>query len=148
MTLEQWVRNNLDDLKAEEPEPSANSELIAVAVREIVDAKSVTSSEGKLTHAYIACLSIARAALAVCGYRIRSGARSHHYKGIASLEYTIGLSSEEVYEIQNYRHDRHQSMYDIASVVSENKADCALSTAELLLSKYKTWISANYPEFN
>ncbi|OPL19871.1 MAG: hypothetical protein AVO35_02545 [Candidatus Aegiribacteria sp. MLS_C] len=92
-------------------------------------------------------MSIARSALAVCGFRIRGGARSHHYKSIASLEYTIGLDPEEVREIQNYRQARHQSIYDFASVVSESKADCALDTAEKLLDRYREWIKANHPEF-
>jgi len=148
MTLEQWVQNNLDDLNSEGPNPSAIGELISVAEREISDAKSVFSAEGKLTHAYIACLSIGRAALAVSGYRIRGGAKSHHFKGVASLEYTVGLSSEEVNEIQNYRQARHQSIYDFASVVSETKADCALRTAESLLSKFREWMKANHPEFS
>lgn len=145
MNLEQWVQNNPDELKPEKPNPSAIKELVSVAEREITDAKSVSSSEGKLTHAYAACLSIARSALAVCGFRIRSGSRSHHYKSIASLEYTIGLAPEDVREIQNYRQARHQSIYDFASVVSENKANCALDTAEKLLNRYRKWIKAYYP---
>jgi len=147
MTLEQWVQNNRDDLNSERPDPSAIKELISVAEREITDSESVSSPEGKLTHAYMACLSIGRAALAVCGYRIRGGAKSHHYKGIASLEYTVGLSSEDVSEIQNYRQARHQSIYDFANVVSESKADCSLTTAESLLQRYRDWIKANHPEF-
>ncbi len=148
MTLEQWVQNNLDDLNSERPDPSAIKELISVAEREITDAESVISAEGKLTHAYMACLSIGRAALAVCGYRIRGGAKSHHFKGVASLEYTVGLPSEEVSEIQNYRQARHQSIYDFASVVSESKAHCALKTAESLLKKFREWMKANHPEFS
>ena len=118
MNLEQWVQHNLNDLNHEKPSPSAIKELVSVSEREIGDAKSVSSFEGKLTHAYAACLSIARSALAVCGFRIRGGSRSHHYKSIESLEYTIGLTPEEVREIQNYRQARHQSIYDFASVVS------------------------------
>jgi len=147
MTLEQWVQNNRDDLNSYKPDPSAIRELVSVAEREIADAKSVSSSEGKLTHAYMASLSIGRAALAVCGYRIRGGAKSHHFKGVASLEYTIGLSSEEVSEIQNYRQARHQSIYDFASVVSESKADCALRAAESLLNKFREWMKANHSNF-
>jgi len=148
MTLEQWVQNNRDDLNSERPDPSAIKELISVAEREITDANSVSSPEGQLTHAYMACLSIGRAALTVSGYRIRGGAKSHHYKGIASLEYTVGLSSEEVSEIQNYRQARHQSIYDFASVVSESKADCALKTAESLLKRFRVWMKANHPELS
>ena len=147
MNLEQWVQHNLNDLNHEKPSPSAIKELVSVSEREIGDAKSVSSFEGKLTHAYAACMSIARSALAVCGFRIRGGSRSHHYKSIESLEYTIGLTPEEVREIQNYRQARHQSIYDFASVVSESKADCALNTAEKLLKKYREWIKANHPEF-
>lgn len=147
MNLEQWVQNNLDELNSEKPSLSALRELVYVAEREIADAKSVSSHEGKLTHAYMACLCVGRAALAVCGYRIRGGARSHHYKGIASLECTIGLSSEEVREIQNYRQARHLSIYDFASAVSESKADCALTTAESLLQRYREWLGTNHPDF-
>jgi hypothetical protein len=147
MNLEQWVQNNRDDLNQEKPNSSAIRELLSVAEREITYAKSVSSSEGKLTHAYAACLSIARSALAVCDFRIRSGSKSHHYKSIASLQYTISLSPEEVREIQNYRQARHQSIYDFASVVSESKADCALETAEMLLVRYRDWIKANHPGF-
>ena len=145
MNLEQWVQDNPDELNPEEPNPSAIKELVSVTEREITDAKSVSSSEGKLTHSYAACLSIARSALAVCGFRIRGGARSHHYKSIESLEYTIGLSPEEVREIQNYRQARHQSICDFASVVSESKADSALDTAEKLLNRYREWIKSNFP---
>jgi hypothetical protein len=148
MNLEQWVQNNPDELKPEKPNQSAIKELVSVAEREITDAKSVSSSEGKLTHAYAACLSIARSALAVCGFRIRGGARSHHYMSVASLEYTIGLSYDEVREIQNYRQARHQSIYDFASVVSESKAECALDTADKLLERYREWIKVNHPEFD
>ncbi len=148
MTLEQWVQNSRDDLNSERPDQSAIKELISVAEREITDSESVSSAEGKLTHAYMACLTVGRAALAVSGYRIRGGAKSHHYKGIASLEYTVGLSSEEVSEIQNYRQARHQSIYDFASVVSESKADCALKTAESLLKKFRGWMKANHPELS
>jgi hypothetical protein len=146
MSLEQWARNHPGDLKSEEPVQSAISELTGVAVREISDAGSVRSAEGRLAHSYTACLSIASAALAACGYRIRKESRGHHYRKIESLEYTIGLPPEKVSEIQNYREDRHHSMYDHASVVSETKADCALETARSLLSVFRTWISEEHPD--
>lgn len=145
MTLDQWARNYPGDLKPENPVQSAIAELIGVACREITDAINVISAEGKLTHSYTACLSIAGAALAACGYRIRKDSRSHHYKKIESMEYTIGLSPEKVSEIQNYREDRHHSMYDFTSVVSETKADCALATAESLLSGFDIWIRKEHP---
>jgi hypothetical protein len=148
MNLEQWVQNNRDDLNPEKPDPSAARELVSVARREISDANSVFSPEGELTHAYSACLCIARSALAICGYRIRGGARGHHFKSIESLEYTVGLTSEEVREIQNYRQARHQSIYDFSCIVSEGKADCALRTAERLLARYNEWIRINFSDFS
>ena len=146
MTLEQWARNYPGDLKSEDPVQAAIAELIGVACREITDARNVVSAEGRLTHSYTACLSTAGAALAACGYRIRKDSRSHHYKKIESLEYTIGLSPHKVSEVQNYREERHHSMYDFASVVSETKADCALATAESLLSAFEIWILKVHPE--
>jgi hypothetical protein len=145
MTLEQWASNYQGDLKSEKPDPAAITELTAVARREVTDAGSVISAEGRLTHSYTACLSIAGAALAACGYRIRKDSRSHHYRKIESLEYTMGLCPEKVSEIQNYREDRHHSMYDFASIVSGTKADCALVTAESLLMAFEVWLQNAHP---
>lgn len=104
-----------------------------------MDAETVSSPEGKLTHSYTACLSIARAALVLCGYRVRSGAKSHHYLAVESLEATVGLENEAVGEIQRYRQTRHQSIYDYADSVPEGMADCALKTAEDTLKRFLEW---------
>lgn len=143
--MTEWVRNNPDQVKAEEPDKVQIEEFYGVAVRELGDARSVISPEGRLTHAYTACLGIASAALLVLGYRVRNS-RGHHYKRIESLEHTIGFDHDDVRRIQTYRTDRHESMYEIASKVSEAKADHALQTAESLLESFKSWILENSPE--
>lgn len=139
MNLEHWVQNNLDDLTSTPPDDDEADELIRVAEREITDARSVFSSEGKLTHAYAACLCIGRAALVLSGYRVRSGVKSHHYKAIESLEFTVGLPPDKVREIQHYRQTRHQSIYDFADMVSEGTSESALAAADHLLSRFRQW---------
>lgn len=139
MNLKHWVQNNPDDLISTLPDNDEAEELIRVAEREITDAVSVFSPEGKLTHAYTACLCIGRAALVLSGYRVRSGVKSHHFKAIESLEFTVGLTPEKVREIQHYRQTRHQSIYDYADTVSVGTAESALAAAEGLLSSFRQW---------
>ncbi len=136
MNLQHWVQNNLDDLTSTLPDKDEAEELIRVAEREITDAGSVFSSEGKLTHAYAACLCVGRAALVLSGYRVRSGVKSHHYKAIESLEFTVGLTPDKVREIQHYRQTRHQSIYDHADTVSVGTAESALCSCRRVTEQF------------
>jgi hypothetical protein len=74
------------------------AELRAVADREIRDAKTVESYDGRLGHAHTACLAIAAAALAASGYRARQGSPAHHWRLIESLEHTLELTLGQVKE--------------------------------------------------
>jgi len=67
MTLSKWADLHRSDLVPEQSNKSMIDELRAVADREIRDAETVESSDGRLGHAHSACLAVAAAALAAIG---------------------------------------------------------------------------------
>jgi hypothetical protein len=54
-----------------------------------MDAETVSSPEGKLTHSYTACLSIARAALVLCGLPRKKRREKPPLPAVESLEDTV-----------------------------------------------------------
>jgi hypothetical protein len=62
MILSEWADLHRSDLVAEPPDKNLIAELRAVADREIRDAETVESCDGRLGHAHTACLAIATAA--------------------------------------------------------------------------------------
>jgi hypothetical protein len=109
MTLSKWARLHRSDLVPEPPNRSVIAELRGVVDREIRDAETVESSDGRLGHAHSACLAVAAAALAASGYRVRHGSLAHHRRLIESLQYTLGLTGGQVKELQDYRKKRSLS---------------------------------------
>jgi hypothetical protein len=145
MTFKEWADLHRDDLTAEIPDPSAITELLLVADREVGDAKSVASPEGRLGHAHNACLAIAAAALAASGFRVRKGSLAHHWRLIESLEYTMGLSPGRVKELQDYMKKRSLSIYERAGVVTETEAGSALAAARQLRIESLAWLKSEHP---
>jgi hypothetical protein len=91
--LSEWANRHRGDLVAERPDTSLIAELRAVADREIRDAETVESSDGRLGHAHTASLAIAAAALAASGYRLRHGATaSSSVSSVAKNASAIALS--------------------------------------------------------
>lgn len=137
--MDEWVSLHPDEFKSAEYPRQFLDEHLALAAREMADAESVVSSEGKLMHAHAACLSLAAGALALCGFRLRRGSRSHHYRLIESLQYTLGLPSEKVKELQDYRRKRARAMYERAKHVTEVEAEGALKAAAALRTAVLEW---------
>lgn len=135
MTLRKWAELHRSDLVAEPANQDLIAELRAVADREIRDAETVASDDGRLGHAHTACLAIAAAALAASGYRVRQGSLAHHWRLIESLEYTLGLSPAQVKELQDYRKKRSLSVYERAGVVTPGEAAAALAAAKGLAGR-------------
>jgi hypothetical protein len=117
------------------------AELRAVADREIRDAETVESYDGRLGHAHPACLAIAAAALAASGYRVRQGAPAHHWLLIESLEHTLDLTPGQVKELQDYRRKRSLSVYEHASIVTSTEASAALAAAHRLRERCQIWLA-------
>jgi hypothetical protein len=114
--------------------------------REIADAESVLSDDGRLEHAFAACLAAARAALAACGYRLRTSA--HHYLAIESLQYTLGLGEAEVRQLQTYRRMRARAMYDQVGAASREDAEAALGAAKAVAERLTTWLVGEHPDLS
>jgi hypothetical protein len=113
MTLSEWAAQHPDEIIAEDASRAEVQSLVAVVGREVADAEGVPSDDGRLEHAFAACVA---AALAACGHRIRSSA--HHYLAMESPQYTVGLRSEEVHRLQTYRRMRARAMYDQVGIAS------------------------------
>jgi len=145
MNLHEWIEQHRDDLKIEEPKASGVADLLAVAAREIGDAESVLSDDGRLEHAFAACLAISAAMLAASGYRTRHGALAHHFLLIESLQYTVGITSAEANELQLYRQKRSRSMYERVGLVSETEARAALDAARRLRKVATVWLTREHP---
>lgn len=139
MNLKDWASQHPDDLIEERTDAAAIEELEKVADREILDADSVRSPEGRLGHSHNAILAIASAALAVAGYRIRKGSPAHHWRLIESLEFTLGLGSAGIKELQDYRRKRSLSIYEQSGIVTETEATGALAAARKLREKMGEW---------
>jgi len=144
MTLSEWAAQHRDEIIAEDASRVAVAPLMAVVAREITDAEGVPSDDGRVEHAYAACLAAARAALAACGYRLRSSA--HHYLAIESLQYTIGLTDSEISQLQKFRRMRARAMYDQVGIASREDAQAALAAARRLRERLTTWLTQEHPE--
>jgi len=134
MTFEEWAETHRDDLSEGQPLVEETRELLQVASREIEDASTVSSPEGRLGHAHNACLALAAAALSSHGYRVRKSSLAQHWRLIESLEYTAGLSPGSVKELQDYRKKRSLSIYERTGIVTETEAESALSGARRLMA--------------
>jgi len=146
MTLSEWAAQHREEIIAEDASRAAVSPLLAVVAREITDAEGVPSDDGRLEHAFAACVAAARAALAACGYRIRSSA--HHHLAIESLQYTPGLPGDEVHQLQTYRRMRARAMCDQVCTASREDAQVARSTARRLRDQLTAWLAAQHRDLS
>ena len=144
--MSDWARLHRGDLVAEAPRGDAVAELGTVADREIRDAETVASADGRLGHAYTACLAIAAAALAASGYRVREGSSAHHWRLIESLEHTLHVTRGQVKLLQDYRQKRSRSVYERAGTITSTEAGAALATARRLRDQFATWLSREHPD--
>ena len=144
MTLREWAAQHPEEIITEEASRTAVPALVAVVAREIADAEGVPSDDGRLEHAFAACVAAARAALCACGYRIRS--RAHHYLAIESLQYTLGLCSEELHRLQTYRRMRARTMYDQVGIASREDAQAALAAAKAVASRLTAWLAQEHSD--
>ncbi len=145
MRLSDWVGQHRSEVIEAAPTPAAIGALLAVLDREIRDAAGVPSDDGRLEHAFGACLAVGRAALAASGYRLRSGASGHHYLALESLIFTLGISAEELDQLQTYRRMRSRAMYEQVGIVTATEARTTLATARRLQERLLTWMALEHP---
>ena len=146
MTLSEWVAQHPDAVRAQPPRADAVAALWNVVARELRDAESVWSDDGRLEHAFAACLGVAAVALAARGYRLRHGALAHHYLLVSSLEHTLGLSADEVEALDAFRRKRGRARYERVGLVTRTEADSALLTARALRARCADWMAETCPD--
>ncbi|MBN1965159.1 MAG: hypothetical protein JW910_10970 [Anaerolineae bacterium] len=129
-----------DMLQADEIErfphtPEELDNLLRMARRRLTDAQLIQlSPETRLVSAYQCVLGCAKAALRRHNYRVAHNYRQH-FLMIRSLEFTLGLSPEEVAYCQGLRSKRHRDEYEGMLEASDTEADEAVAFAADLLAR-------------
>jgi hypothetical protein len=146
MKLSEWAALHRDEIVVEGANRATTALLLPLVAREIADAESVLSDDGRLEHAFAACLAAARTALAASGWRLRASA--HHYLAVESLQYTIGLTEAEVSHLQRLRRMRSRAMYDQVGVASREDSQIALAAAKAVAERLTAWLARQHPDLS
>jgi len=143
MSLEDWLQNGwLTEHSASREEIS---DLFRLIDRDLKDCQtSALSEDWKLTIAYNAALQSAKAALAAAGYRATR--KSHLYRIICSLEYTVEADRELIVLLDLFRKKRNISDYERAGAISDQEVQEAIGLAKSLRKTVEKWLRENHPE--
>lgn len=148
MSLEAWEK--LGKLRKHEPSPREIRDLVCVVERELEYARAISrgakfGEEGEFNHAYEAARTLAKIALAACGYRAQKHEGSHYYP-IESMRHTIGLDSKKVAYLHSCTTIRGTSMYDRAGTISERAAKELVNFTIDLEEVVLKWVRAVRPD--
>jgi hypothetical protein len=117
-----------------------------VADRDLTNAQIQTlAAEWRLIIAYNSALRTSTAALAAAGFRVSTQV-SHHYYGIESLRFTIGLESKLITQFDRFRKKRNLSAYEQSGAVSELEASEMIVLARDLRSRVQEWLQKLHPD--
>jgi len=94
--------------------------------------------------AYNAALQVATLALHVCGYR--AGREGGHERTIDSLRYTIGISTDQIRLLQDFRKKRNKAEYEMSGIISILERDEMIGTAAELLDLVQGWLRDHHPD--
>ena len=143
MSLKDWLLNGW--LVEHKTSPQEIAELLDIADRDLIDCQLPgLSPDRKLSTAYNATLQIAKAALAVIGFR--AGREAHHFWTLQSLEFTVGYDKKLLEKLDGFRKKRNISDYERAGAVSDKEADEMFELMKKLTNDFKIWLRNNYPE--
>ncbi len=121
MSLENWLKEKL--IEEHDLATEAIKALLDVADTEITDFQvSILSKNTRYALAFQVALRLAMIALYAAGYRIIDR-NKHHYLAIASLEFTIGASKEEVRYFDKTRQKRHGGVYSTGEEITEKELE-------------------------
>ena len=142
MSLIAWEKNGW--LVAHQTSPQEIQDLLGVAERDLHDcATKGLSDDWRLAIAYNAALQCATAALAASGYR--ASREAHHFRVIHSLNFTLGVDSNQVGQLDGFRKKRNTCDYERAGAVSTAEAKEIAALAKTLLQQLKEWLRTKYP---
>jgi len=143
MSLADWQKNGW--VKPHETSPEEIADLLAVAARDLKDARAKgLSDDWRFNIAYNAALQTATAALAAAGYTVAKG-DSNHFRVIQSLAFTVGLEPDQVDLFDQYRKKRSMSIYTTVGVITQAEARAIQAFARDLCADVRSWLHNNHP---
>jgi uncharacterized protein (UPF0332 family) len=143
VSLEDWL--NEGRLESHTTSREEIKRLFAVFERDMADAQIENMSvDRKFVTAYIAALTMARAALAASGYR--TSGEGAHYLTIQSLTFTLRLDTGTIRKFNKLRQKRNISDYEMIGMVSEQEVAETIALAEDLRDMVTEWLKKNHPE--
>jgi hypothetical protein len=139
VSLEAWRDSGL--IVEHESSQQEISELLGIMKMDLKDAFiRELSPDRRLACCYGALLTAARAALRAAGYRVPKGTPSHHYYAIQSLQFTVGLDTQVLRQIESMGKKRVTADYVRTGEVSESMVDEGLAFAEEYCGRITDWI--------
>ena len=119
MSLPDWCNNGW--LVEHQTDKQEINELLTLIDRDLSDCQtSGLSTDWKFNIAYNAALQSATAALAAAGFR--AAHQAHHFRTIQALEFTVGLDSDTINQLQTFRKKRNLGNYQRAGSISDQQA--------------------------
>ncbi len=143
MSLEDWL--NEGKLQKHLTSREELDRLFAVFERDIGDARAQNiSADRRFATAYNAALMVARAALAVGGYR--TSGEGNHYLAIHSLAYTIKPDERVIILFNKLRKKRNITDYEMTGMVSAQDVVETIELAQMLRRSFIDWLKTSRPE--
>jgi uncharacterized protein (UPF0332 family) len=144
VSLESWRDSRL--VVEHETSRQEIQELLGIVTTDLQDARvEELSLDRRLACCYGALLTAARAALRASGYRVPKSTPSRHYYAIQSLQYTVGLDSHVLRQIESMGKKRAMADYVRVGEVSESMVEEGISFAEEYCERIIDWIRREHP---
>jgi hypothetical protein len=143
VSLQDWLKSRW--LIEHQTSRQEISDLMSMADRDLAQCQTPTlSPDWQLNIAYNAALQVAKAALAVAGYR--AAREAHHYRVIQSLAYTIKADGSLIAQLDKFRKKRNIGSYERAGAISEQEVKEMVALAKSLRDEVIAWLKKNHPE--
>ena len=143
MSLEDWL--NEGKLQKHVTSREEVDRLFTVFERDIQDARAQNISvDRRFATAHNAALMVARAALAVSGYR--TAGEANHYLTIHSLAYTIKTDDKTVILFNKLRKKRNITDYELTGMVSAQDVVDTIELAQTLRRAFNDWLNTSRPD--
>ena len=144
MTLEGWLKTKL--IVEHESSSQEIRELLDIVLTDLSDARiPELSPDRRMSCCYAALLTAARTALRASGYRVPKSNTSHHYYAIQSLQFTAGIDSNVIRQIESMGKKRATADYVRVGEISDSMVSTALAFAEDYCQMIEDWIRAEHP---
>ena len=144
MSLETWKDSRF--IVEHETTQQEVFDLLEIVKTDLADARiPALSPDRRLACCYQAILTAARAALRVSGYRVSKGP-NHHYYAVQSLQFTAGLDSMTVRQIESMGKKRVMADYTRVGQVSQSMVEEALAFAEDCCRIIEDWIREKHTD--